>query len=152
MIGSLLICKLAVNIELVTRQLTQYRLSLYCYIGNDQCASCIDVLIPLLTPQAYGKHVTAAIERIRRTVPRVLINLSKSLQIASSITQLYSCLSIIEIVGTFNVTQVYTVTKGQSYCMPFQHTDFIFNSIECPCAIDTKYRPKMDQISAGMSN
>lgn len=46
-------------------------------IGNDQCASCINALVPLLTPKAYGKHVTDAIERIRTTVPRVLINLSK---------------------------------------------------------------------------
>ncbi|KAG2206528.1 hypothetical protein INT47_008545 [Mucor saturninus] len=45
--------------------------------SNDQCASCINALVPLLTPKAYGKHVTDAIERIRTTVPRVLINLSK---------------------------------------------------------------------------
>ncbi|KAG2233944.1 hypothetical protein INT48_009757 [Thamnidium elegans] len=95
--------------------------------SNDQCASCIDNFIPLLTPELYGKHVTAAIERIRKNVPRVLINL----------------------IGTFNVTQVYTVTANQDYCKPFQSSDFIINSVECPCALDKKYRPKMDLVSVG---
>ncbi|KAI9352319.1 hypothetical protein BD770DRAFT_368275 [Pilaira anomala] len=97
--------------------------------SNDQCASCINDLIPLLTPEKYGEHVTNAIERIRQTVPRVLINL----------------------IGNFNVTQVYTVTANEEYCMPFKNTDFIFNAVECPCAIDKKYRPTMDAVAAGYS-
>lgn len=55
----------------------------------------------------------------------------------------------IKIVGNFNVTQVYTVTADQDYCKPFQNTDFIFNAVECPCAIDKRYRPKMDLVAAG---
>jgi phospholipase B1 len=45
--------------------------------SNDQCASCIDTVFPMLTPKKYGEHVTAAVERIRKKVPRVLVNLSK---------------------------------------------------------------------------
>ncbi|KAI8092277.1 uncharacterized protein B0P05DRAFT_462375 [Gilbertella persicaria] len=95
--------------------------------SNDQCASCIDALIPTLTPTLYGKHVTDAIERIRKNIPRVIVNL----------------------IGTFNVTQVYTVTAGQDYCKPFQHSDLIINTLECPCAIDPKNRPKIDEVAAG---
>ncbi|EPB87680.1 hypothetical protein HMPREF1544_05461 [Mucor circinelloides 1006PhL] len=95
--------------------------------SNDQCASCIDTVFPLLTPEKYGQHVTAAVERIRKNIPRVIVNL----------------------IGTFNVTEVYSVTADQDYCKPFQNTDFIINQIECPCAIAKEYRPKMDEVSAG---
>lgn len=44
--------------------------------SNDQCASCIDSVLPLLTPEKYGGHVTDAVERIRTSVPKVLVNLS----------------------------------------------------------------------------
>lgn len=46
--------------------------------SNDQCASCIDTVFPLLTPEKYGQHVTAAVERIRKNIPRVIVNLSKA--------------------------------------------------------------------------
>ncbi|KAI7904752.1 uncharacterized protein BX663DRAFT_431471 [Cokeromyces recurvatus] len=95
--------------------------------SNDQCASCIDSVIPLLTPTKYGEHITNAVERIRKNIPRVIVNL----------------------IGTFNVTEVYTVTADQDYCKPFQHTDFIINQVECPCAIDKRYRKKMDEVSVG---
>ncbi|RCH80197.1 hypothetical protein CU098_007625, partial [Rhizopus stolonifer] len=56
---------------------------------------------------------------------------------------------IVNLIGTFNVTQVYTVTAGQDYCKPFQHSDLIINTLECPCAIDPKNRPKIDEVAAG---
>lgn len=97
--------------------------------SNDQCASCIDEFIDVLTPELYGKHVEAAVERIRKNIPNVLVNL----------------------IGTFNVTGVYSVTEGQDYCKPFKGSDFIFNTVECPCALSKKYRPKIDATSAGYS-
>ena len=48
--------------------------------SNDQCASCIDTVYPLLTPEKYGQHVTAAVERIRKNIPRVIVNLSKTVK------------------------------------------------------------------------
>lgn len=43
------------------------------------------------------------------------------------------------------------MTADQDYCKPFQHTDFMINSVECPCAIAKEYRPKMDETSVGRS-
>lgn len=45
--------------------------------SNDQCASCINSVIDYLTPERYGEHMTAAVERIRNQIPRVIVNLSK---------------------------------------------------------------------------
>ncbi|KAI8969710.1 hypothetical protein BDB01DRAFT_768090 [Pilobolus umbonatus] len=95
--------------------------------SNDQCASCIDELIPMLRPELYGKHLEAAVERIRQKIPKVLVNL----------------------IGTFNVSEVYSVTTGQDYCSAFKPSDFHINTVECPCALYEPYRPKMDQMSMG---
>lgn len=56
---------------------------------------------------------------------------------------------MILIVGVFNVTGVYTVTEGQSYCKPIPGSDLIINTVECPCALDKKYRSKIDATAAG---
>ena len=57
--------------------------SFSCWIkDNDQCASCIDEFIEVLTPRKFGQHVDAAVSRIKKDVPRVLVNLSKSLCIS----------------------------------------------------------------------
>lgn len=47
--------------------------------SNDQCASCINSVIPYLTVESYGQHLSAAVERIRNEIPRVIVNLSKVL-------------------------------------------------------------------------
>ncbi|KAG0170907.1 hypothetical protein DFQ30_001795 [Apophysomyces sp. BC1015] len=95
--------------------------------SNDQCGSCIDTLVDILTPEKYGSYLDKALSRIHQNVPRVLVNL----------------------IGVFNVSGVYTVTTGQKYCEPFKFTDFIFNKIECPCALDKKYHATMDNVAAG---
>lgn len=46
--------------------------------SNDQCASCIDSVIDYLTVSDYGTHMTAAVERIRNEIPKVIVNLSKN--------------------------------------------------------------------------
>lgn len=58
-------------------------------------------------------------------------------------------LAYLLIVGVFNVTGVYTVTEGQSYCKPIPGSDLIINTVECPCALDKKYRSKIDATAAG---
>ncbi|KAF7726751.1 hypothetical protein EC973_008439 [Apophysomyces ossiformis] len=95
--------------------------------SNDQCGSCIDALLDILTPEKYGQHLDKALERIHQNVPRVLINL----------------------IGVFNVSGVYTVTTGSDYCEPFKPSNFIFNKVECPCALDKKYHATMDKVAAG---
>ncbi|KAI8969715.1 hypothetical protein BDB01DRAFT_855575 [Pilobolus umbonatus] len=95
--------------------------------SNDQCASCIDEFISLLRPDLYGGYVEAVVERIRRNIPKVLVNL----------------------IGTFNVSGVYSVTAGQDYCNAFQPTTFQINTVECPCAMSKTYREKMNQNSLG---
>ncbi|KAF7721874.1 hypothetical protein EC973_003970 [Apophysomyces ossiformis] len=95
--------------------------------SNDQCTSCIDKFVDVLTPEKYGEHLDKALARIQKNVPRVLVNL----------------------IGVFNVSGVYTVTSGQKYCEPFKFTDFMFNKVECACAIDKKYHATMDKVAAG---
>ncbi|KAL0093945.1 hypothetical protein F4703DRAFT_1903277 [Phycomyces blakesleeanus] len=93
--------------------------------SNDQCTYCLDPVFQSLGAKSYGENVVAAIERIRTTVPRVLINL----------------------MSTFKVSQVYTLTAQQEYCMPFKDINFKLNTFECMCSINPKKRPQMDEIS-----
>ncbi|KAI8969709.1 hypothetical protein BDB01DRAFT_816414 [Pilobolus umbonatus] len=95
--------------------------------SNDQCASCIDEFIPVLRPALYGQHMEAVVERIRQKIPKVLVNL----------------------IGTFNVSEVYSVTTGQEYCNAFDPSDFHINTVECPCALSKSFRTKMDENSMG---
>ncbi|KAI8969712.1 hypothetical protein BDB01DRAFT_855572 [Pilobolus umbonatus] len=95
--------------------------------SNDQCASCIDEFIPMLRPELYGKHMEAAVERIRQKVPKVLVNL----------------------IGTFNVSEIYSVTTGQDYCNAFDPLEFHINTVECPCALSKSFREKMNENSLG---
>ncbi|KAI8969714.1 hypothetical protein BDB01DRAFT_840127 [Pilobolus umbonatus] len=95
--------------------------------SNDQCASCVDELVPLLRPELYGKHVEEAVDRIRTSIPKVIVNL----------------------IGTFNVSDIYSVTAGQDYCDTFKLSDFHINTVECPCALKESYREKMNEVSMG---
>ncbi|PHZ18005.1 uncharacterized protein RHIMIDRAFT_233424 [Rhizopus microsporus ATCC 52813] len=81
-------------------------------IGSvDQCYIC-SVYGPLLTPEGYEKSLNSALRRIRKEVPRVLVNL----------------------IGVFNVTNVYELTTGNPYCSATIFGDFQTNSLECFCA------------------
>ncbi|KAI9494814.1 hypothetical protein BDB00DRAFT_741753, partial [Zychaea mexicana] len=95
--------------------------------SNDQCKSCSDDESADVTPDAYAGYVEAAIERIRKEVPRVLVNL----------------------VGTFNVSGLYDLTMGQDYCRPFLNDpDWILNRILCSCFRGSeKDRAYMDVLS-----
>ncbi|KAI9268040.1 hypothetical protein BDA99DRAFT_461454 [Phascolomyces articulosus] len=96
--------------------------------SNDQCASCNGVLD--LSPDAYGKHISTALERIKSSIPRVIVNL----------------------LGVFKVSQVYTITEdGPAYCRP-QNNDpnTILNRQMCSCfqGADSN-RTHMDTIADG---
>lgn len=48
--------------------------------GNDQCAACGDKNKDNVTPDAFGKYVEAAIQRIQKEIPKVVINLCEFLK------------------------------------------------------------------------
>ncbi|KAI9272278.1 SGNH hydrolase-type esterase domain-containing protein, partial [Helicostylum pulchrum] len=76
--------------------------------SNDMCGACNSSYINDTTPEVFGNYVEAAVERIRNGIPKVLVNL----------------------VGTFNVSQLFPLRAGQSYCLPSNNTDETL----CPCA------------------
>ncbi|KAG1245631.1 hypothetical protein G6F68_014978 [Rhizopus microsporus] len=45
--------------------------------SNDQCATCNPLISKYATPEAYGKYVEAAIQRIQKEIPKTVVNLSK---------------------------------------------------------------------------
>ncbi|KAG0175632.1 hypothetical protein DFQ28_006604 [Apophysomyces sp. BC1034] len=118
--------------------------------SNDQCVSCVDKFVDILSPEKYGENLDKALARIQKNVPRVLINLSKLILIITELrkqgTHPWFCYYQ---VGVFNVSGVYTVTSGQKYCQPFKPSGFMFNQVECLCAIDKKYHATMDKVAAG---
>ncbi|KAI9263353.1 hypothetical protein BDA99DRAFT_438410 [Phascolomyces articulosus] len=100
--------------------------------SNDQCASCLNPFSGEVTVDKYTGYVEAAVERIKKEVPRVLVNL----------------------VGSFNVSAVYGLTKGQEYCRPlFNNPDAILNRVECSCFLfDDEARSNMDVLSDGYND
>ncbi|EIE79175.1 hypothetical protein RO3G_03880 [Rhizopus delemar RA 99-880] len=47
--------------------------------SNDQCASCNPLISHYATPEAYGKYVEAAIQRIQKEIPKTVVNLTKDI-------------------------------------------------------------------------
>ncbi|CAO3689679.1 unnamed protein product [Umbelopsis ramanniana] len=94
--------------------------------SNDQCSSCNDTA-GQFTPTAYGNYLRAAVQRIQNNIPNVIVNL----------------------MGDFRVSPVYTVTANQSYCQPFIGTTLEINSIECQCAKTAAGRAIMDATADG---
>ncbi|KAI7901119.1 SGNH hydrolase-type esterase domain-containing protein [Cokeromyces recurvatus] len=62
--------------------------------SNDMCGACNSSYMDEVTPEKYGNYVASAIETIQAKIPNVLVNL----------------------IGTFNVSEVFPLTAGQSYC------------------------------------
>ncbi|KAG2172290.1 hypothetical protein INT43_004832, partial [Umbelopsis isabellina] len=106
--------------------LTDWKLITIQIGSNDQCSSC-NTNNTESTPQAYGNYVRAAVQKIQKYIPRVIVNL----------------------VGEFRVSPVYTVTANQSYCQPFTGSTLEINSIECSCAKTAAGKAFMDQTCDG---
>ncbi|KAG1443131.1 hypothetical protein G6F56_010785 [Rhizopus delemar] len=49
--------------------------------SNDQCASCNTLFSKYTTSESYGKNVEAAVERIKKEIPKVVINLRYNKQL-----------------------------------------------------------------------
>lgn len=96
------------------------------FAGNDQCASCVSPFKSEVTAEKWGSYVEAAIERIKTEIPRTVVNL----------------------LGVFEVSQVYTITEGQAYCHPLLNiSQAIINRVECSCFLGSDQdRKNMDAL------
>ncbi|KAG0747355.1 hypothetical protein G6F57_007194 [Rhizopus arrhizus] len=94
--------------------------------SNDMCSACESGYENITSPDAFASHIDAAVERIRTNVPRVLVNL----------------------IGAFNVSQLFPVTAGQAYCRP-QNNDpsTVGNVRECTCGSTPGGLDKMDELA-----
>ncbi|KAI7899805.1 uncharacterized protein BX663DRAFT_532615 [Cokeromyces recurvatus] len=81
------------------------------FIGsNDICHSCTE---PTSLPNTFGINVLAAIERIRTSIPYVLV----------------------QIVGLMRVHDIVVATSNfTDYCRPIKGSDFIGHDHECECS------------------
>lgn len=114
--------------------------------GNDQCASCNILTSKYVTPEAYGKYVDAAIQRIQKEVPKVVVNLRK---ILFCYTETWA-LTYVYLVGSFKVSGVFPLTAGQTkYCKP---NGILENKIECSCSGSADKLASMDAVSDGKNN
>ncbi|KAI8888184.1 hypothetical protein K501DRAFT_173727 [Backusella circina FSU 941] len=93
--------------------------------SNDQCAACSGIFDSNVTPEAYGKYVDAAIQRIKKEIPKTVVNL----------------------LGTFKVSGVFPLTNGrEDYCALINGG---VNEFECSCASSAENLAKMDALSDG---
>lgn len=96
--------------------------------SNDMCGACNTTFMNEVTPVKFGNYVKAAVEKIQKNIPRVLVNL----------------------IGTFNVSQVFPLTSNQTYCGFTSNSSTETNVRECPCAKTPEGLEKMNQLSTGM--
>ncbi|EIE79163.1 hypothetical protein RO3G_03868 [Rhizopus delemar RA 99-880] len=93
--------------------------------SNDQCASCNPLISKYATPEAYGKYVEAAIQRIQKEIPKTVVNL----------------------LGAFKVSGVSTLTENETkYCKP---NLILNNKLECSCFGSSDKLASMDSVSDG---
>lgn len=89
--------------------------------ANDLCVGCRNRSSSM--PENWAATIDAALAKIQQNIPRVFVNL----------------------VPLFNVSQVWTLSRGHPYC------EFVFKHInECPCLRETdEDRQIMDHLSVG---
>ncbi|KAG1176305.1 hypothetical protein G6F70_005555 [Rhizopus microsporus] len=92
--------------------------------SNDQCDACsASEKSKYVTPELYGKYVNAALQRIQKEIPRVVVNL----------------------LGTFKVSNVLRLTAGHhDYCPP---NGILENTKECACGTSEEGLKAMDATS-----
>lgn len=96
--------------------------------SNDMCGACNSSYMDQVTPEKYGAYVENAIDRIHASIPKVLVNL----------------------IGTFNVSQVFPLTEGTAYCKRANDkSDPAQGSDSCPCSTSAEGLAKMDELSTG---
>lgn len=111
------------------------------YIGNDQCASCAQGDVSDYSVEKYGEYVSAAVDRIKQNVPRVIVNICKHVEEMKQNTWL-----ILYLVGVFKVSQVYTLTQS----VQDQQNSTLLNRQMCGCFQgDDTNRTHMDTLVNG---
>ncbi|KAI7871370.1 uncharacterized protein EV154DRAFT_431606 [Mucor mucedo] len=93
--------------------------------SNDMCGACNTTFVNEVTPEKFGNYVEAAVEKIQKNIPRALVNL----------------------IGTFNVSQIFPLTFNQSYCGFTSNISSQTNIQECPCAATSEGLKKMTELS-----
>ncbi|KAI8344745.1 hypothetical protein BC941DRAFT_497949, partial [Chlamydoabsidia padenii] len=96
--------------------------------SNDQCASCNSELSSKVTAEQYGINVENAIKLIQSQSPKTIVN----------------------IIGAFNVSQVFPLSQksGLNYCrMTNNDPSTIKNMKECACSADKDHKA-MDDLAA----
>lgn len=98
--------------------------------SNDQCASCLSPWKSEVTADKFGSYVEKAVQRIQKSIPRTIVNL----------------------VGSFKVSPVYSLTKGQEYCRAIPNLpDAQLNRVECSCFLGSdEDLAKMDDLADSM--
>ncbi|CAO3664559.1 unnamed protein product [Rhizopus stolonifer] len=92
--------------------------------SNDQCAACsASDNEKYVKPEIYGQKVEAALQRIQKEIPRVVVNL----------------------LGTFKVSKVFRLTSDRDdYC---HYNGIIENDLECVCGKNEEGLKAMDSAS-----
>ncbi|ORZ13271.1 hypothetical protein BCR42DRAFT_330935 [Absidia repens] len=96
--------------------------------SNDQCASCNTTNSDKVTAEQYGASVEAAVKSIQSQSPKTIVN----------------------IIGAFNVSQVFPLSQqsGLKYCrMSNNDPSTIKNLKECACSADKNHKA-MDDLAA----
>lgn len=95
--------------------------------SNDMCGACNSSYMDEVTPEKFTGHVEAAIKRIHDNIPNVLVNL----------------------ISTFNVSELFPLTEGQAYCRPKNNdSSTIGNRKSCPCGNSEEGLQKMFNLTA----
>ncbi|OAC98737.1 hypothetical protein MUCCIDRAFT_114978 [Mucor lusitanicus CBS 277.49] len=95
--------------------------------SNDMCGACNGSYMDEVTPDKFGGYVEAAVERIHDSIPKVLINL----------------------ISTFNVSELFPITEGQAYCRPKNNdSSTIGNRKSCSCGNSEEGLQKMFNLTA----
>ncbi|CAO3609698.1 unnamed protein product [Cunninghamella blakesleeana] len=101
---------------------TDWKLLTFFIGSNDLCHVCA---VNSSLPGPFTIDVQSAIERIRLTIPNVLV----------------------QIIGLIRIDEIFTATQAfPSYCPPFQQSDFVLHDHECMCAHTAANRTFMAQL------
>ncbi|KAI8364311.1 hypothetical protein EDC96DRAFT_608660 [Choanephora cucurbitarum] len=96
--------------------------------SNDMCNSCSNKEDTNYTdPENYGAYIEGALEKIQQNIPKTLVNL----------------------IGAFNVSQIFPLTANQTYCTPqTSNVTINYNLNECECAAVPGGLDKMDRLAS----
>ncbi|KAI9247313.1 hypothetical protein BY458DRAFT_560401 [Sporodiniella umbellata] len=94
--------------------------------ANDQCSSCGKLHAIETTPEAFGNYVDLAIQRIKKEIPKVIINL----------------LGPVKVGGLYDI-----VGKARKYC---KERFLLYNEHECECYEEMKFE-EMNWLSEAYS-